>query len=63
MTASNTSVSIYSITGQLISQTQDSSYLKGDNSITISKNNLESGFYIAEVKTKTASRKIKLIIE
>ncbi len=60
---SKVSISIYKITGELISQSAPAIFSRGNNYIPIEKNNLTSGMYIAELKSNIAIQKIKLIIQ
>ncbi|MEP7264479.1 MAG: T9SS type A sorting domain-containing protein [Bacteroidota bacterium] len=56
-------VSIYDLTGKIISQTKEQTYSKGNNQLFIPRNNLKNGIYIAEIKTNNAAQKVKLIVQ
>ncbi len=56
-------ISIFNLTGAPVCRIEPSVFLKGTNYITISRNNLASGIYFAELKTSTTSQKIKLVVQ
>ena len=56
-------ISIYDLTGKHISETEAQTFSKGNNHISIPRNTLANGIYIAEIKTNTASKNIKLVVQ